>query len=76
MRCRSTVHEIEKKQQLVGVYTKQKKGLDVSLSPHPDRFQREQALENIKHRLHCDLSQSEQTLSPIRFEEADICQTL
>ena len=56
MRYRSSVHKIEKEQKLVGEHRKQKKGLDVSFPLHPDRFQREQAFENIKHRLHCDLS--------------------
>ena len=56
MRYRSSVHKIEKKQKLVDEYRKQKKGLDVSFPLHPDRFQREQAFENIKHWLHCDLS--------------------
>jgi len=76
MRCRSSVHKIEKNQKLIGEYRKQKKGLDVSLPPHPDRFQTEQAFENIKHRLHRDLSQSEQELSPLLFEEADIRHTV
>jgi len=76
MRCRSSVHKIEKEQKLVGEYRKQKKGLDISFPLHPDRFQREQAFQNIKHRLHSDLSQSEQALSALRFEEADIWQTL
>ena len=75
MRYRSSVHKIEKEQKLVDEYRKQKKGLDVSFPLHPHRFQREQAFENIKHRLHSDLSQSEQALSPLRFEEADIWQT-
>jgi len=76
MRHRSSVHKIEKEQKLVDKYRKQKKGLDVSFPLHPDRFQREQTFEDIKHRLHSDLSQSEQALSPLRFEEADIWQTL
>jgi hypothetical protein len=76
MRYGSSVHEIKKEQKLVDKYRKQNKGLDVSFSLHPDRFQREQAFENIKHRLHGDLSQSEQALAPLRFEEADIWQTL
>ena len=76
MRYRSSVHKIEKEQELVGEYRKQKKGLGVSFPLHPVRFKREQAFENIKHRLHSDLSQSKQALSPLRFKEADIWQTV
>jgi hypothetical protein len=76
MRRRSSVHKIEKNHKLIGEYTKQKKGLDVSLPPHPDRFHTEQAFENIKHRPHRDLSQSEHALSPLLFEEADILHTV
>ena len=76
MRYRPSVHKIEKEQKLVDEYRKQKKGLDVFLALHPDRFQREQAFENSKHRLHGDFSQSEQALSPLRFEEADIWHTV
>jgi hypothetical protein len=76
MRRRSSAHKIEKNQKLIGEYRKQKKGLEVSLAPHPDLFYREQAFKNIKHLLHRDLSQSEHALSPLLFEEADMRHTV